>query len=89
MRIINNQDKIIMVYMKFGKIYGCYYPHFIVQYGCVKAKFAIDLTIFEGGLPPKITNFILDWAKKNSLELEAEWKKLIIGTKKLRQLQKY
>jgi hypothetical protein len=77
MSIAYKHNKTIKVILIFGKINGCYYPHFIVQYNGISAKIAIDRTILEGLLPSDITHFVLDWAQKNYLDLEDKWNKLM------------
>ena len=71
------KHRVINVLLTFGKIYGCYYPHFVVNYNGKTVKIAIDRTLLEGVLPAEITNFILDWAEKNYSELEAKWNNVV------------
>ena len=71
------KHRVINVLLTFGKIYGSYYPHFIVYYNNKTAKIAIDRTLFEGVLPAEVANFLLDWAEKNYLELEAKWNEMM------------
>jgi len=77
MSIAYKHNKAIKVFLIFGKINDCYYPHFIVMYNSMSAKIAIDRTIIEGLLPSDVTNFVLDWAQKNYLDLEDKWNKLM------------
>ncbi|MBL7128202.1 MAG: DUF4160 domain-containing protein [Ignavibacteria bacterium] len=77
MSIAYKDNKAVKVFLIFGKIYGYYYPHFVVHYNGLTAKIAIDRSILEGILPSDITNFILAWAKNNYLDLEDKWNQLM------------
>ena len=77
MSIQDKHNKEIKVYLIFGKIFGYYYPHFIVTYNGVKAKIAIDRSLLEGFLPTEIEHLALDWAKDHYIELEEKWNQVM------------
>ena len=40
-------------------------PHFHAKYGSHRASFGIaDLRLLEGGLPPRVTGLVLEWAPR-------------------------
>lgn len=77
MSIGYKHNKEIKVFLIFGKIFGYYYPHFVVTYNGKVAKIAIDRSLREGFLPAEIANFILDWAKDHYLDLEEKWNQIM------------
>jgi len=77
MSIKFKHNKVVKIILTFGKIYGYYHPHFIVTYNGTVAKVAIDRSMLEGFLPAEITNFILEWAEKNYLNLEDKWNQMM------------
>ena len=77
MSIAYKHDQAIKVFFTFGKINGYFYPHFIVKYKGMSAKIAIDRTIIEGLLPSDIIHLVLDWVKKNYLDLESKWNQMM------------
>ena len=78
MTIVKNK---IEVAIKNGKINNVYYPHFIAYYNGGYAKFALDMKMTEGKLPPKETHEIMDWARKNYDLLEEKWLYMMSHTK--------
>ena len=77
MSIAYKHNKAIKVFLIFGKIYGYYYPHFVVKYNGSKAKIAMDRSLLEGFLPAEIEHLALDWAKDHYLELEGKWNQIM------------
>ena len=67
----------IRIYFKFDKIFNLYYPHFIVDYNGVRAKFANDLSLIEGSLPCNVTYLVMNWAKTEYEMLDACWLKVL------------
>lgn len=84
MSIPYKNDKIITVFLSFGKIKSYFYPHFIVIYNGMSVKIANDRTIIDGLLPVDILQFILDWAKENYDILETKWNQLMVSEMKYR-----
>ena len=61
-------------------------PHFHAKYGKERASFAIeDLRLLEGGLPPRVTGLVLEWAAIHRDELMEDWK-LAVAKKPLRPI---
>jgi hypothetical protein len=49
-------------------------PHFHAKYGSHRASFGIaDLRLLEGGLPPRVTGLVLEWAALHRDELMQDW----------------
>ena len=49
-------------------------PHFHVEYGEFKAVINIaTLQMYEGGLPRRALNLVLDWAELHQKELLEDW----------------
>jgi len=49
-------------------------PHFHARYGDSKATIRIDdLTVKEGGLPPRVLGLVIEWALLHKEELEKNW----------------
>ena len=49
-------------------------PHFHAKYQADRASFAIeDFRLLEGGLPPRVTGLVLEWATAHQDELLADW----------------
>lgn len=63
----------IDVVISRGKINNIYYPHFIAYYNGGYVKFALDMKMTEGKLPPHETHEIMEWAKDNFDLLESNW----------------
>jgi hypothetical protein len=50
-------------------------PHFHVEYNEFEAIIVInELTLYEGDLPRKILNKVLNWAEQHKDELIANWR---------------
>lgn len=77
MSIAYKHNKAIKVFLVFGKIFGYYYPHFVVTYDGAEAKIAIDRSLLEGFLPAEIEHLVLDWAKDNYIDLEKKWNQIM------------
>jgi len=51
-------------------------PHFHAEYGGEEILVAIDtLAIFAGGLPPRATGLVIEWATLHKRELNEAWYK--------------
>jgi hypothetical protein len=49
-------------------------PHFHAKYQGRRASFAIeDFRLLEGGLPPRVTGLVLEWAAVHQDELLNDW----------------
>jgi len=49
-------------------------PHFHAKYQGWRASFSItDFRLLEGGLPPRVTGLVLEWATVHQDELMADW----------------
>jgi hypothetical protein len=63
----------------FGIVIAIYWnehgaPHFHAKYGGQRASFSIsDLRLLEGGLPPRVTALVLEWAFQHREELMRDW----------------
>jgi hypothetical protein len=63
----------------FGIVVAIYWqehgvPHFHAKYGGHRASFSIqDLRLLEGGMPPRVTALVLEWAFLHRDELMADW----------------
>ena len=58
--------------MMYWKDHGV--PHFHAKYGGQRASFSIrDLRLLEGGLPPRVTALVLEWAFLHRRELTENW----------------
>lgn len=77
MSIQLKHNKTVKVFLTFGKIFGYYYPHFVVTYNGAIAKIAIDRSLLEGFLPAEIEHMVLDWAKDNYIDLEKKWNQIM------------
>lgn len=51
-------------------------PHFHAYYGGEEVTIAIrDLSVLAGGLPPRATGLIMEWAAMHRSRLESMWDK--------------
>jgi len=63
----------------FGIVIKMYFndhgpPHFHAEYGEEEALFSIrELEVIEGGLPPRATALVLEWAQANRSALMKNW----------------
>ena len=70
---MNTVENKINVVIGDGKINNVYYPHFVAYFNGGYAKFALDLKMTEGKLPPDDTHEIMEWARRNYDLLEEKW----------------
>ena len=62
-------------------------PHFHAKYGGQRASFSIsDLRLLEGGLPPRVTALVLEWAFLHRDELMENWR-LAMTHKRLKSIK--
>jgi hypothetical protein len=63
----------------YGIVVKMYYndhapPHFHAEYGGDEAVVAIDpLGVMVGGLPPRATGLVLEWAAQHQADLQRAW----------------
>jgi hypothetical protein len=63
----------------FGIVIAIYWqehgvPHFHAKYSGQRASFSInDLRLLDGGLPPRVTALVLEWAFRHREELLRDW----------------
>jgi hypothetical protein len=63
----------------FGIVIKMFYddhnpPHFHAEYGGDVALIDIrSLAVFSGGLPPRVTGLVIEWATLHQQELLADW----------------
>lgn len=51
-------------------------PHFHALYGEHEALVEIDsLAVIHGGLPPRATSLVIEWASLHQAELQAAWER--------------
>ena len=49
-------------------------PHFHVRYNDFRALISIkDLSLFQGGLPPRVLGLVMEWAELHKDELLEDW----------------
>jgi hypothetical protein len=66
-----------------GVVVAIYYndhppPHFHAKYGDRRAAFSMDdLRLLEGGLPPRVTALVLEWAFAHRTELFEDWRRAV------------
>ncbi|MDR0321753.1 MAG: DUF4160 domain-containing protein [Treponema sp.] len=49
-------------------------PHFHVRYNDFRAMISInELSILEGGLPPRVLGLVMEWAELHKKELLENW----------------
>jgi hypothetical protein len=62
-------------------------PHFHAKYGGQRASFSIgDLRLLEGGLSPRVTALVLEWAFLHRDELMENWR-LAMTHKRLKSIK--
>lgn len=69
----------------FGIVIAMYYnehvpPHFHAIYGAHKAEIGIQpLSVLRGGLPPRATALVMEWATLHQAELLRAWRQRETG----------
>ena len=76
----------------FGVVIAMYWndhgvPHFHAKYSGQRASFSIiELRLLEGGLPPRVTALVLEWAFLHRDELMENWN-LAMAHKRLKPVK--
>lgn len=66
----------IVIWMYHDEIHHRGRPHFHATYGDDEASIDVEtLAVLAGGLPPRATRLVVEWARAHQAELRENWER--------------